>query len=108
MGKVKTVLRALKSVGEWVTANSGLVLGAVDGVAKLTENKKAASLDERLQEVEEKVNQLGEAALEINQKIDTELEALRKQMRTMKIMMIAMGAALAVVAVVAIILAVLL
>ena len=95
------IIGALKAVGGWVLSNPNIALEAVDKVVKSKEDK------ERLQNAEEKINQLGAAALELDQKIDTELESLRKQIRTMKITMIAAGAVLAVAVIAALLLAIL-
>ena len=99
----KFVLNALKVVGKWGLENHDVALDAVDKVAKIQAGKKVASNEEHLQIVDEKLNQLGAATLELDQKIDfeaaqvrTELKTMRKQMRTMKIIRLVMGAALGV------------
>lgn len=93
---------ALTTVGTWVLSNPDVAKGAVEKVANLRTKKKMSD-EELLQLVDEKVGQLGAAALELDQKIDIEVEALRKEMRTLKIMLTVMGAVLCA-AVIAIIL----
>lgn len=100
MGAGAAVLSALKIVGGWVAKNPSAV---IDGVAKIQANKISISNDERLQIVDEKLEQLGAATLELNQKIDYEVGDIRDQIRTLKNALTAMGIALSV-AVVAIIL----
>ncbi len=101
MGAGTLVLTALKAVGSWVLNNPSIALDAVDKVAKIQADKKAINIEEHLQVVDEKVNQLGAAALELDQKIDNEttflrneLHAVCKQMRTMKIVLSVVGAVL--------------
>ena len=114
MGAGAVVLGALKAAGSWVLNNPYIAMDAVDKVAKIQLDKKTASKEEHLQIVDEKLNQLGAAALELDQKIDvevgqvhTELETIRKQIRTMKIIMSVMGTVLCVAVVAAILLAIL-
>ena len=83
------VLSALKVVGKWVAQNPTIVMDAADKVMKL--------------KPEDKVNQLGAAVLELDQKIDTEMALVRKQLRTLKIILLGMGITL-VAAIIAIIL----
>ena len=97
------VLGALKIVGSWVLNNPHIAMDAVDKVAKIKADMKSKTVEECLQTVDEKLNQLGAAALELDQKIDlevekvdTELKALRKQLRTIKIIMAVMGSVLGV------------
>ncbi len=113
MGAGAVVLGALKAVGSWVLNNPYIAMDAVDKVAKIKSDKKAETNEEHLLIIDEKLNQLGAAALELDQKIDievsqvhTELETMRKQMRTMKIIMSVMGAVLGVAVVAAILLAI--
>ena len=103
MGPEAIVLGALKAVGTWVLSNPKIALDAVDKVTKTQVDKKDASTKEHLQVIDEKLNQLGVAALELDQKINAEIEVLRKQLRITKIMMSVMGAVLCA-AVIAIIL----
>ena len=93
---------ALKAVGAWVLSNPDVAKDAVEKVSSLRTKKKKMSDEELLQLVDEKVGQLGAAALELDQKIDIEVEALRKEMRTLKTMLTVMGAVLcaAVIAIV--------
>lgn len=106
MGAGEAILGALKVVGEWVLNNPNVALGAVDTIAKLQADKKSLSTKEQLMIVEEKVNQLGAAAMELDQKIDTEVATLRKQMRTLKIMLLVTSAVLCAAVITAILLAV--
>lgn len=108
------VLGALKAVGNWVLSNPNIALDAVDRVAKIQGDKKIVSTEEHLQSVEEKVNQLGAAALELDQKIDNETSLLRnelsvvyKQLRTMKIVLSAVVVVLGIAVVSLILLAIL-
>ena len=107
MGAGTVVLGALKAVGSWVLSNPDVALGAVDKVTKIQANKKADNVEEHLQIVDEKLNQLGAATLELEQKIDTEIEVLRKQIRLMKIVGLIMGVVLCIAVITAILLAVL-
>ena len=97
------IVGALKAVGTWVLSNPNIAMDAVERVSNLRVKKKEMSDEELLQLVDEKVEQVGAAALELDQKIDIEVEALRKEMRTLKIMLTVMGAILCA-AVIAIIL----
>ena len=103
MGAGAIVLSALTAVGSWVLNNPNIALEAVDKVTKLPLNKKAKDQEEHLQIIDEKLNQVGAAALELEEKINAEVDSLHKQLRTMKIMLSVMGAVLGV-AVIAIIL----
>ena len=89
MGTGAMVLSALKVVGKWVVQNPSVMLDAADIVKKL--------------KPEDKVNQLGAAVLELDQKITLEMGLVRKQLRTMKIVLSIMGVAL-VAALIAIVL----
>ena len=88
MGAGAIVLSALKVVGKWVAQNPTILMDAADKVMKL--------------KPEDKVNQLGAAVLELDQKIDTEMVLVRKQLRTLKIILFGMGITL-VAAIIAII-----
>ena len=89
MGAGAIVLTALTAVGKWVAQNPVIVMDAADKAIKL--------------KPENKVNQLGAAVIELDQKIDTEIDLVRKQLRTMKIILSVMGGIL-VAAIIAIIL----
>ena len=89
MGAGTIVLNALKAVGKWVAQNPTILMDAADKVIKL--------------KPEDKVNQLGAAVLELDQKIDTEMVLVRKQLRALKIILLGMGITL-VAAIIAIIL----
>ena len=108
------ILGALKAVGNWVMKNPNIAFDAVDRVVKIQDGKKIISTEEHLQSVEEKVNQLGAAALELDQKIDNETASLRnelsiayKQLRTIKIILSAVVAVLGITVVSLVLLAVL-
>ena len=88
MGAGAIVLSALKVVGKWVAQNPNIVMDAADKVIKL--------------KPEDKVNQLGAAVLELDQKIDTEMVLVHKQLRVLKIILLGMGITL-VAAIIAII-----
>ncbi len=89
MGAGAIVLSALKAVGKWVALNPDIVMDAADKVIKL--------------KPEDKVNQLGAAVVELDQKIDSEIILVRKQLRTMKIILSVVSAVLTL-AIIAIIL----
>lgn len=97
------VLGALKLVGSWVISNPDVIIGTVDKIAKFQADKKSVNKEEHFEIIDEKLNQLGVATLELDQKIDTEMDLIRKQLHTMKIMLSVMGSVL-IVAVIAIIL----
>ena len=95
------VISALKTVGKWVLNNPNIALDAVDKVAKIHKEKKSISYDEQLQIADDKINQLGAAALELEEKINNEvgqlrneLENVQKQMQAMKNMLCITGAVL--------------
>lgn len=75
------VITALKAVGTWVAKNPNIALGAVDAVAKIQADKKSTSYDEQLQIADEKINQLGSAALELEERINNETEQLRNELK---------------------------
>ena len=102
MGASAIVLGALKVVGSWVLSNPNIALDAVDKVAKIQADKKMVNNEDHFKIVDEKLNQLGAAALELDQKIDSEMALIRKQLHTMKILLSVMGAVL-IVAVIAIV-----
>ncbi len=89
MGAGTVVLGALKLVGKWVANNPDVLMDATDKVIKLKS--------------EDKVNQLGAAVVELNQKIDSEIIFLKNQLHIMKIILSVMGSVL-VAAVIAIVL----
>lgn len=86
------VINALKSVGKWVVENPSLVIDTADKIIKL--------------KPEDKVNQLGTAVLELDQKINSEMILVHKQLRTMKIIISVMSAALAITVIAVILLAI--
>ena len=96
------ILGAVAAVAAWVKENPDFTKNVVNGITSLRSKKKKMSDEELLQLVDEKVGQLGAATLELDQKIDIEVEALRKEMRTLKTMLLVMGAILcaAVIAIV--------
>ena len=103
MGIVTGIVTALKTVGGLALKYHGVALGAVDTLTKIRADWKSLNNEERFQVVDERLNQLDEAALELDRKIDTQLEAVYKQLRAMKIMLYVLAALLGI-AVVAIIL----
>ena len=98
------VWKALKAVGNWVIENPNLVY---DKIAKIPSDKKSLDNKEYLQTIDAKVNQLGAAVMELDQKTEIEVQALRKQIRTMKIALLVMGIVLSVAVIAAILLAIL-
>lgn len=90
------VLSALKIVGKWVANNPTALVDVVDTAKKLLPKDKVGVLSAAVVELEQKTDE--NTAL-----INTELETIRNQMRTMKRMLTIMGAVLGV-AVIAIIL----
>ena len=86
------VINALKSVGKWVVENPSLVIDTADKIIKL--------------KPEDKVNQLGTAVLELDQKINSEMILVHKQLRTMKIIISVMSVALAITVIAVILLAI--
>ena len=104
------VWKALKAVGNWVIENPNLVY---DKIAKIPSDKKSLDDKEYLQTIDAKVNQLGAAALELEEKINNENEQLRNdlaaltnQLQTTKkivsIMGVVLGAAIIAIALLAI------
>lgn len=83
------VITALKAVGKWVVQNQDIVIDAADKVMKF--------------KTEDKVEQLGAAVLELEKKIDMEMDAVNKQLRDMKIVLSIMTVLL-IVAIITIIL----
>ena len=96
----KVVIDALISIGKWVAKNPDILKDAADKVVNLKPNKKTKDTVEPT--VDDKLNQLGEAVLEINQKFDIETSRLSKELRAMKIALSIVGALLgaAIVAIV--------
>lgn len=89
--KVKAILGALQAVTGWVKANPEITMGVVNTVTKIKADLKTASIEDQLQIVDEKLNQVGAAALELEQKIElevveinNEIETLRKEMKIFK------------------------
>ena len=91
MGAGAIVLSALMAVGKWVAQNPTIVMDAADKAIKL--------------KPEDKVNQLGAAVVELDQKLDTEMAFVRKQLHTMKIILSVMGVALVVAVIMIVLLA---
>ena len=88
----KAVWGAVKAVGGWVALNPDVVKDTL----KLLKPK-----------TEDKVNQLGAAVVELDEKFTTEMETLRKELRTMKIMLYTMAGVLGVAVIAIILLAIL-
>lgn len=103
MGIFAGIVTALKTVGGLALKNPNITLKAVEMLTKIRADWKSLNKEERFQVIDERLNQLGEAALELDRKIDTQLEAVYKQLRAMKIMLYVLAALLGI-AVVAIIL----
>ena len=93
------VWKALKAVGNWVIENPNLVY---DKIAKIPSDKKSLDNKEYLQTIDAKVNQLGAAVMELDQKTEIEVLALRKQIRAMKIALLIMGVVLSTAVIIAI------
>ena len=74
------VINTLKSVWKWVVENPNIVMDTADKIIKL--------------KPEDKVNQLGKAVLELDQKFNSEMVLIHKQLRTMKIILSVMSVAL--------------
>lgn len=86
------VINALKSVGKWVVENPNIVMDTADKIIKL--------------KPEDKVNQLGKAVLELDQKFNSEMILIHKQLRTMKIILSVMSVALLITVIAVILLAI--
>ena len=113
MGAGAIVISALKAVGTWVLSNPNIALEAVDKVAKIQQEKKSISYEEQLQIADERINQLGAAALELEEKINNENEQLRNDLaaltnqlqitkKIVSIMGVVLGAAIIAIALLAI------
>ena len=92
MAKELAVWNAVREVAKWVANNPELMANAF----KLLKPK-----------TEDKVNQLGAAVVEIDEKFSAEMETLRKELRTMKIMLYTLAGVLGVAVIAIILLAVL-
>ena len=77
MGAGAVVLSAIKLVGEWVVKNPGFAADAVEKVVKIRADKVAK--EEQLMIMDEKMNQLGEATLELDQKIADEIGLVHEE-----------------------------
>ena len=97
----KAVIDALISIGKWVAKNPVIIKDAADAVVKLKPNKNHQDTIEP--SVDDKLNQLGEAVLEIDQKFNSEITKLSKDLRIMKSLISVFGGLLSV-AIIAIIL----
>jgi hypothetical protein len=89
----KAVWGAVKAVGGWVALNPDIMMNAADKVIKF--------------KTDDKVNQLGAAVVEIDQKFTAEMETLRKEIRTLKIMLYTLAGVLGAAVVAIILLAIL-
>lgn len=92
MKKEIGVWDAVKAVGVWVANNPELMANAF----KLLKPK-----------TEDKVNQLGAAVVEIDQKFTAEVETLHKEIRTLKIMLYTLAGILGAAIIAIILLAIL-
>lgn len=96
------VWNALKLVGEWALSNSGTMMGIAERISTLRASKDK---DEYIATMDEKIDQLGTATVELDEKLTLmreELEAARKEAEMLKKILLAMGIVLglAVVAIV--------
>ena len=101
----KAVKDVLLSIGKWVANNPAVIKDTANMVVKLKPNKNPKETTEPT--VDDKLNQLGEAVLEINQKFDTEISRLSKELRIMKTLLCIIGGLLGVAIVAIVLLAVL-
>ena len=89
MGTGNLVVSAVKGITKWVVKNPDVIKVAADKIKNFNS--------------EDKINQLGVAVLELEEKVNTEITLIHKQLRTMKILLFVMGVIL-IAAVIAIIL----
>ena len=90
----KTVVDVLISIGKWVAKNPVIIKDAADAVVKLKPSKN--SKDAMEPSVDDKLNQLGEAVLEIDEKFNSEIIKLNKDLHIMKILLSIIGGLLSV------------
>ena len=83
------VVSAIKGITKWVVTNPDVIRVAADKIKNF--------------KPEDKINQLGVAVLELEEKVNTEMTLVHKQLRAMKILLSIMGVVL-IAAVIAIIL----
>ena len=101
----KAVIDVLISIGKWVAKNPVIIKDAADAVVKLKPSKNSKDTTEP--SVDDKLNQLGEAVLEINQKFNSEITKLNNDLRIMKIWLSVIGGLLSVAIIAIILIAVL-
>lgn len=89
MGTGNFVVSAIKGITKWVVTNPEVIKVAADKIKNF--------------KPDDKINQLGVAVLELEDKVNTEMALVHKQLRTMKILLSVMGVVL-IAAVIAIIL----
>ena len=77
MGAGTFVVSAIKGLTKWVVTNPDVIKVAADKIITLKS--------------EDKINQLGEAVLELEDKFNTEIALVNKQLRIMKILLLVMG-----------------
>lgn len=83
-GKIvgKVIIDALKGIGLWAVAHPGETLDAVSGIAKLgVKNPKKKPIDV----LDERVQQLGEATLGLDQKINSEIAQVKTELETLRL-----------------------
>ena len=105
MGAGKVVVDVLLSIGKWVVKNPSIIKDTADAVVRLKPSKDSKDVAEPT--VEDKLNQLGEAVIEINQKVDTEINKLSKELKTIKTALFLMAGLLGISIVAIVLLAVL-
>ena len=109
----KIVSGALKVAGKWLLENQNVALDTVNKFAKKYIDTKMEPYDDSTATVEEKVDLLGAATLELDRKIDLqadriqkELSEVRKQVRTLKVALsvlaVVLGAAIIAIIVLAV------
>ena len=72
-----TLVSAIKGITKWVVKNPDVIKVAAEKIIHLKS--------------EDKINQLGEAILELEDKFNSEMELIRKQLHLMKILLLIMG-----------------
>ena len=93
---VTAVWNAIKTVGGWAFKNSGAMIGIAERVTALRSSKDK---EEYIATMDEKIDQVGGAVLELDEKIALvreELDATRKEVQLLKKILLGMGIALGV------------
>ncbi len=81
MGAGTVVLNALKKAGSWLISNSEVAVGAVDKVSKFQAERKALNNDERFQVIEDNIEDLFAATLQLDDKTETELTTIKARIQ---------------------------